>query len=116
MEFCRLAGVGQVGVIAELVEHVQSEEEEEGQEEVDSQDDNPTTEGNDEPVNGINGTDNNNKRTSKPRRRKAEIQGEKAGGMMRRDACLAFGRKWGLRVCTIEALVEYLDKNEGTVI
>jgi 3,4-dihydroxy 2-butanone 4-phosphate synthase len=29
-------------------------------------------------------------------------------GMMRRDACLEFGKKWNLKVCTIEALVEYL--------
>jgi len=26
----------------------------------------------------------------------------RAGGMMRRDACLRFGKMWGLRVCTIE--------------
>jgi len=30
-------------------------------------------------------------------------------GMMRRDACLEFGRKWGLKVCTIEDLVEYVE-------
>ena len=36
----------------------------------------------------------------------AERQG---GGMMRRDACLEFGRRWGLRVCTIEDLVEYVE-------
>jgi 3,4-dihydroxy 2-butanone 4-phosphate synthase len=29
-------------------------------------------------------------------------------GMMRRDACLDFGRKWGLKVCTIEDLVHYI--------
>ena len=29
-------------------------------------------------------------------------------GMMRRDACLDFGKKWGLRVCTIADLVEYV--------
>jgi 3,4-dihydroxy 2-butanone 4-phosphate synthase len=34
-------------------------------------------------------------------------------GMMRRDACLAFGRRWGLRVCTIEDLVEYRRRTEG---
>jgi len=33
-------------------------------------------------------------------------------GMMRRDGCLEFGRKWGLRVCTIEDLVEYI-KNDN---
>ena len=34
------------------------------------------------------------------------------GGMMRGKACLAFGRRWGIKVCTIEALVEYLEKRE----
>ncbi|KAJ9626738.1 3,4-dihydroxy-2-butanone-4-phosphate synthase [Exophiala oligosperma] len=29
-------------------------------------------------------------------------------GMMRRDACLEFGRKWGLKVCTIEDLVDHV--------
>jgi len=33
-------------------------------------------------------------------------------GMMRRDACLEFGRKWGLKVCTIEDLVEYVEKEK----
>ncbi|KAL9115110.1 MAG: hypothetical protein Q9227_000904 [Pyrenula ochraceoflavens] len=33
-------------------------------------------------------------------------------GMMRRDACLRFGRKWGLRVCTIEDLVKYVEGTE----
>lgn len=32
------------------------------------------------------------------------------GGMMRRDGCLRFGRRWGLKVCTIEDLVEYVDR------
>ncbi|TLD21817.1 ABC transporter-like protein [Venturia nashicola] len=35
------------------------------------------------------------------------------GGMMRRDDCLEFGRRWGLKVCTIEALVEYVERTEG---
>jgi len=35
-------------------------------------------------------------------------------GMMRRDACLEFGRQWGLKVCTIEDLVEYVqDESNG---
>ena len=34
-------------------------------------------------------------------------------GMMRRDGCLAFGKKWGLKVCTIEDLVAYVEKTEG---
>ncbi|KAL2812523.1 DHBP synthase RibB-like alpha/beta domain-containing protein [Aspergillus granulosus] len=41
----------------------------------------------------------------------AEISGN--NGMMRRDGCLRFGRKWGLKVCTIEDLVEYLERTEG---
>ncbi|KAI9675499.1 MAG: 3,4-dihydroxy 2-butanone 4-phosphate synthase [Trizodia sp. TS-e1964] len=42
-----------------------------------------------------------------------ELQGRAErshSGMMRRDGCLRFGQKWGLRVCTIEALVEYVEK------
>ncbi|KAL8646769.1 MAG: hypothetical protein Q9226_006720 [Calogaya cf. arnoldii] len=31
------------------------------------------------------------------------------GGMMRRDGCLKFGQKWGLKVCTIEDLVDYVE-------
>lgn len=34
-------------------------------------------------------------------------------GMMRRDDCLAFGRQWGLKVCTIEALTKYIEAREG---
>lgn len=40
-----------------------------------------------------------------------EIEGQTGrigGDMMRRDGCLKFGRKWGLKVCTIEDLVEYM--------
>lgn len=64
VEFCRLADMGDVGIICELVE--------DGQE-----------------VEG-----------------KAE---RTDGGMMRRDACLEFGRRWGLRVCTIEDLVGFVE-------
>ncbi|CAI7571992.1 unnamed protein product [Penicillium glandicola] len=42
----------------------------------------------------------------------AEIGGN--NGMMRRDGCLRFGKKWGIKVCTIEDLVAYLDRLEGT--
>lgn len=68
VEFCRLAGLPQVGAICELVE--------EGEE-----------------VEGI--------------AERNEL------GMMRRDGCLAFGRRWGLRCCTIEDLVEYVEQTEG---
>jgi 3,4-dihydroxy 2-butanone 4-phosphate synthase len=37
-------------------------------------------------------------------------------GMMRRDGCLAFGKKWGLKVCTIEDLVAYVEKTEGKLV
>jgi 3,4-dihydroxy 2-butanone 4-phosphate synthase len=45
-----------------------------------------------------------------------EVEGvpeRQEGGMMRRDDCLEFGRKWGLKVCTIEDLVEYVERTEG---
>ncbi|KAJ9203150.1 hypothetical protein DTO166G4_233 [Paecilomyces variotii] len=42
----------------------------------------------------------------------AELRGN--NGMMRRDSCLKFGKKWGLKVCTIEDLVEYVEKIEGS--
>jgi 3,4-dihydroxy 2-butanone 4-phosphate synthase len=35
------------------------------------------------------------------------------GGMMRRDDCLEFGKKWGIKVCTIEDLVAYIEKTQG---
>ncbi|KZF23236.1 3,4-dihydroxy-2-butanone 4-phosphate synthase [Xylona heveae TC161] len=41
---------------------------------------------------------------------KGEMQG---AGMMRRDDCIEFGKKWGLPVCTIEDLVAYVEKHEG---
>ncbi|KAL1841651.1 hypothetical protein VTJ49DRAFT_6757 [Mycothermus thermophilus] len=34
-------------------------------------------------------------------------------GMLRGEACIAFARKWGLKVCTIADLVEYIEKVEG---
>ena len=68
MEFCRLAGMQQVGVICEMVE--------DGDE-------------------------------------VAGVAERREGGMMRRDGCLAFGKRWGLRVCTIEDLVGYVERMEG---
>lgn len=35
------------------------------------------------------------------------------GSMMRRDGCLRFGKRWGLKVCTIEDLVEYVEKDNN---
>ncbi|KAH8672662.1 3,4-dihydroxy-2-butanone 4-phosphate synthase [Tricladium varicosporioides] len=71
VEFCRLAGKPQVGVICEMVE--------DGEE-----------------VDGV-----------------AERM---EPGMMRRDGCLAFGKKWNLKVCTIEDLVKYVEKTEGKLV
>jgi 3,4-dihydroxy 2-butanone 4-phosphate synthase len=34
-------------------------------------------------------------------------------GMMRGEACIEFARRWGLKVCTIADMVEYLEKTEG---
>ena len=68
VEFCRLAGKAQVGVICEMIEDGEV------------------------------------------------LPGETAmrePGMMRRDACLAFGKKWGLKTCTIEDLVDYVANVEG---
>ena len=44
-----------------------------------------------------------------------EGQAEQAGdfGMMRRDGCLAFAKKFGLRAVTIEDLIRYLDGVKG---
>jgi len=65
VEFCRLAGKVEAGVICEMVE---DGEEVPGQAEM------------------------------------------REPGMMRRDACLKFGKTWGLKVVTIEALVEYVER------
>lgn len=35
------------------------------------------------------------------------------GGMMRTDDCLKFGKKWGIKVCTIEDMVTWIEENEG---
>jgi len=43
---------------------------------------------------------------------KTELAG---AGMMRRDECLAFGKKWGIKVCTIDDLVTYIEHNEGAL-
>ena len=44
-----------------------------------------------------------------------EIEGQTEVGevdMMRRDGCLRFGKKWGIKVCTIDDLVEYLRRQD----
>lgn len=47
-----------------------------------------------------------------------EVEGQaifRAPGMLRGEQCIAFARRWGLRVCTIEALVDHVEKTEGTL-
>ncbi len=34
-------------------------------------------------------------------------------GMLRGEGCIAFARRWGLKVCTIEDLVIYWEKTQG---
>ena len=34
-------------------------------------------------------------------------------GMLRGEECIAFARKWGIKVCTIADLVDYVEKSEG---
>ncbi|KAL2867264.1 3,4-dihydroxy-2-butanone-4-phosphate synthase [Aspergillus lucknowensis] len=45
-----------------------------------------------------------------------QIEGEPKisgpNGMLRRDGCLQFGRRWGIKVCTTEDLVSYLKKKD----
>ena len=70
VEFCRLTGKAEVGVICELVE-----------------------DGDEVPG-----------------------QAERMEpGMMRRDGCLKFGKTWGLKVCTIEDLADFVEKLEGSL-
>lgn len=42
--------------------------------------------------------------------RKPEYVG---AGMMRAKECVQFGNDWGIRCCTIEALVRYVEEKEG---
>ncbi|KAL6717436.1 3,4-dihydroxy 2-butanone 4-phosphate synthase [Lecanora helva] len=47
-----------------------------------------------------------------------EVEGRamrRDGGMMRRDGCLRFGKRWGLKVCTIEDLVDYVSRRETRI-
>jgi 3,4-dihydroxy 2-butanone 4-phosphate synthase len=41
---------------------------------------------------------------------KPELTGAR---MMRRDDCLEFGRKWGIKVCTIEDMVVFVEARDG---
>ncbi|KAK0382768.1 hypothetical protein NLU13_9864 [Sarocladium strictum] len=45
-----------------------------------------------------------------------EVAGQavrEGSGMLRGQQCIDFARKWGLKVCTIADLVEYVEKTEG---
>lgn len=45
-----------------------------------------------------------------------EVEGQavrEEPGMMRGEACVAFARRWGLKVATIEDMVKYLEQTEG---
>lgn len=45
-----------------------------------------------------------------------EVEGQaicRQPGMLRGEGCIKFARRWGLKVCTIEDLVEYVEKLEG---
>ncbi|KAK6357370.1 hypothetical protein TWF718_001683 [Orbilia javanica] len=42
-----------------------------------------------------------------------EIVREEDGLMARRDDCIAFARRWGFKVCTIEDMVDYVEAKEG---
>ncbi|OTA90521.1 hypothetical protein M434DRAFT_397895 [Hypoxylon sp. CO27-5] len=35
--------------------------------------------------------------------------------MLRGEGCIAFARKWGLKICTIADLIKYLEKTEGKI-
>jgi 3,4-dihydroxy 2-butanone 4-phosphate synthase len=37
-------------------------------------------------------------------------------GMLRGVRCIEFARKWGLKVCTIADLIDYVEKTEGKLI
>jgi 3,4-dihydroxy 2-butanone 4-phosphate synthase len=43
----------------------------------------------------------------------AGIAERRGAGMLRRGGCLEFGKRWGLRVCTIEDLAAYVEKVAG---
>jgi 3,4-dihydroxy 2-butanone 4-phosphate synthase len=45
-----------------------------------------------------------------------EVEGQALrhdSGMLRGEQCIAFARRWGLKVCTIADLVDYVEKTEG---
>jgi 3,4-dihydroxy 2-butanone 4-phosphate synthase len=48
-----------------------------------------------------------------------EVSGQAAlsePGMLRGEACIDFARKWGLKICTIADMVDYLEKTEGQLV
>lgn len=116
VDLCRLAGKFPAGVIAELVEEGEVVEEEIYDEHEQAQEEGePRRNGEHRTVssgtNGVNRHTNGSTKknaSGKPRKLRAEIGGN--NGMMRRDGCLKFGQKYGLKVCTIEDMVNYLEE------
>ena len=43
---------------------------------------------------------------------KTELVG---GDVMRRDDCLEFARMWGIKICTIDDMVQWVEKMEGVL-
>lgn len=44
------------------------------------------------------------------------VRDDEEGGMARRDWCLDFARRWGLRCCTIDALKKFIVERGGTEV
>lgn len=109
VDLCRLAGLEEhVGVICEMVV--------DGKQDVFAENEEEDGEGDVRVI--VNGSGASaEKRSSggadggrKVKRNVPELRGS---GMMRRDDCLEFGRRWGIEVCTIEDLVKFVEEQEG---
>ena len=87
VEFCRLAEKKKLaGVISEIVEEP----------EIIGQDEGPLRNGQDAG-------------------KQARLRFVGGTSMLRRDGCLKFGKRWGLKCCTVEDLVEYVEKEHEVV-
>lgn len=101
VEFCRLAGKRPVGVISEIVEEPEIIV---------------------ETVSNSASTSTSDKGSGPTDRRRSSVTNvttklKFTGGtdMMRRDACLKFARRWALKVCTVEDLVEFVEREKKIV-
>jgi len=116
VDLCRLAGKFPAGVIAELVEEGEIVEEEIYDEHEQAREEGELRRNGEHRTvssgtNGLNSHTNGSIKknaSGKTRKLRAEIGGN--NGMMRRDGCLKFGRKYGLKVCTIEDMANYLEE------